>query len=102
MKERVGLRKRIIAAIIMTVFFLIVLLSSFFVAAEAEHDCSGDDCPICDYIHICENLLHQTSAGSPMDASSIIPDVFVFLSVLLIAYDLLRETPVSRKVRMNN
>ena len=34
-----------LAAVFVVIF--VVLISSFFVAAETNHDCTGEDCPIC-------------------------------------------------------
>lgn len=34
-----------------------MLFSAFYMTAEADHDCIGEDCPICYQISICENTL---------------------------------------------
>ena len=31
-----------------------MLLSACFIAAEADHDCSGEDCPVCVFLTLCE------------------------------------------------
>ena len=36
---------------------VVMLSSAIYIAVEANHDCSGDDCAICRQISICENLL---------------------------------------------
>lgn len=43
-----------------------MLFSSFFIAAEADHACTGDRCPVCRQISICENTLKAlgSAAGS--------------------------------------
>ena len=41
------------AAIALTILFVFVMLfSHIFVIAEADHECSGEDCPICEIIAI--------------------------------------------------
>ena len=44
---------RLLAAVLAVV----MLSSAVYLAVEANHDCSGDDCAICRQISICENLL---------------------------------------------
>jgi hypothetical protein len=40
-------RKRLHALILCAGFILVLLVSSAFLIHEADHDCSGEDCPIC-------------------------------------------------------
>ena len=44
---------RLLAAVLAVV----MLSSAVYLAVEADHDCSGDDCAICHQISVCENLL---------------------------------------------
>ena len=44
---------RLLAAVLAVV----MLSSAIYIAVEADHDCSGDDCAICHQIGVCENLL---------------------------------------------
>ena len=44
---------RLLAAVLAVV----MQSSAIYIAVEANHDCSGDDCAICSQISICENLL---------------------------------------------
>jgi hypothetical protein len=51
-------RKR--AAAFLALLLTIVLFSSMlFLGAEAHHECSGEDCPICLEMQSCENLLRS-------------------------------------------
>ncbi len=41
------------AAWVLTILFVFVLLfSHLFVIAEADHECSGEDCPICEILAV--------------------------------------------------
>ena len=40
---------------------LVVLCSAAFIAEEASHDCAGENCPICDQISVCQNILKTFS-----------------------------------------
>lgn len=42
----------------------VVLFFSFYIASEASHDCAGEDCPICQQISVCENVLRNISLGA--------------------------------------
>ena len=44
---------RLLAAVLAVV----MLFSAVYIAVEADHDCSGEDCAICHQISVCENLL---------------------------------------------
>ena len=94
--------KRILSGTMAALFLAAMLFSSFFIAVEADHDCTGEDCPICAVVHQCENTLRSVSGG-PAVPAIVIPLV---LSCLLAAFlykpYLVQETPVSEKVRMDN
>lgn len=94
--------KRIAAGIIGVVMLIIVLSSAFLIAAEADHDCTGEDCPICACIQQCENILHGFGDGTAAQLSAIIPVLFILHNVTLFAVVLPQETLISRKVRLNN
>lgn len=46
-----------ITRLLAAVLAVVMLSSAIYLAVEANHDCSGDDCAICRQISICENLL---------------------------------------------
>ena len=46
-------RERIVAAVLAALAVLVMLSSAFFIVAHAEHDCAGEDCPICEQLCAC-------------------------------------------------
>ena len=55
-------KKKRIAALLLAVTILFVMLySALFIAAEADHDCVGENCPICYQINVCQNTLKNLS-----------------------------------------
>ena len=50
-------KNRLITRLLAAVLAAVMLSSAVYLAVEANHDCSGDDCAICRQISICENLL---------------------------------------------
>ena len=53
MTKKLCFMTRLLAAVLAVV----MLSSAVYIAVEADHDCSGEDCAICRQISICENLL---------------------------------------------
>lgn len=95
-------KKRIAAGIIGFLLLFAVQFFAFYLAAEANHNCSGDDCPICTCMQQCEHFLQQTGAGADGSVSVILPVFGIFLCVVFVSADIVQETPVSQKVRMNH
>ena len=81
---------------------VIVLLSAIFITVEADHDCTGEECPICVSIRQCESTLRQIGNSAAAGIMVSVPVLIVFFAVTLFAGILRQETPVSRKVRLNN
>lgn len=94
--------KRIAAGIIGIMMLFITLFSAFYIASEADHDCTGEDCSICACIQQCENTLHQTGDGAASQSAVIIPVVFMLVFAVLFVAVFPQGTLVSRKVRLNN
>jgi hypothetical protein len=93
--------KRMIATIIGLVMLVVVLFSVFHIALEKDHHCTGKDCPICAYIRQCENTLRQILGGTCAQIAIAAPAIallFAFLYVVALS----PETPVSKKVRLND
>ena len=95
-------RNRIIALVLAAIVFFTFAFSVCVIAAEAGHDCHGEDCPICELIAVCENNIKGMSL------------ILVFVS-LMVALALTRtyfrdtcaflcqsQTPVSLKVKLTN
>lgn len=80
----------------------VLFFSVLFLLLEADHDCAGEDCPVCTLVSLCKDLLRQLLPGLTGTASVIVlPGVFrsehsgSLSSVPL-------PTPVSRKVKLSN
>jgi len=92
---------RIIAGITGLMMLVFVLFSAFYIAAETDHECCGEDCPICACVHLCENALHGFDDGAAVQSVSVVFPVLILLATAFSAAAC-QETPVSQKVRMNN
>ncbi len=47
----------LITRLLAAVLAAVMLSSAVYIAVEANHDCSGEDCAICHQMQVCENLL---------------------------------------------
>ena len=54
-------KKRIISLIVAVAVIFVMLYSALFIVSHAEHDCVGENCPICYQISVCENTLKNLS-----------------------------------------
>ena len=48
---------RLITRLLAAVLAAVMLSSAIYIAVEANHTCSGEDCAICHQLQVCENLL---------------------------------------------
>ena len=93
---------RITAGIMGLMMLILVLFSAFYIATEADHDCCGEDCPICAYIHQCENTLRGIGDGTAVRPVIIAPVILFRLAAAFTITAVSRDTLISRKVRLNN
>ena len=94
--------KKIIAVIMGIMMLVVVLISASYVAVESVHDCTGEECPICACINQCESTLRQVGGGVDLQAEFILPVFFILITAVSASAALTAETPVSRKIRLNN
>ena len=96
-------RKHISALILCIGMVLVLAVSAAFIIHEADHDCSGEDCPVCRMIAANINLLRTLGQA-----------VIAFLSLFFLTSGhsvrgrkdryacFFSGTPVSWKVRLND
>ena len=98
-------RKRIAAGVLAFLILSVLLFSAFFIVFEADHDCAGEEhCSICYCIEQCTNALLQVrfGYGTAFRNAAVL---FLFLltaAALHHAAVFKPETPVSRKVQLND
>ncbi len=84
------------------VMIALVLFSVVFIAEEIGHDCSGEDCPICESLEQCRKAVRCVGE---IFTSIILATLFMVAMTLVITEFrsvLLKRTLVSQKVRMND
>ena len=75
--------KKIVAGIAAFAVLFIMLFSSFYICAEADHHCSGEDCPVCACIQICENVIRQMGSRTDMPVLVCLTAAFLLLAGML-------------------
>ena len=85
-------KHRIVAVLMAALVLFVMAFSLFVIAAEADHNCAGDDCPICAVIAVCENTVKGLTAVM----------VFVSLMVALAIARFRFEREKQRFVRFSN
>ena len=79
MRKSLFFRKSI-AGIFAILLLMLTIFPSIYITAESEHECEGEECPICHIIEICEGILHDAgSALSFCAAVAFMCSVFEFL-----------------------
>ena len=100
--SNINTSKKIAVSIMIAMMLFLVLFSSFFVAIEADNDCTGDDCPVCQRIHMCENTLRQLSQGHVVHLFALIFAIFILRTAVSHMTVVSPNTLFSIKVRLNN
>lgn len=95
-------RNRVLTVLLAAAVLFVMLSSVFFIAIEADHDCVGEDCPICYQISVCEHTLK--SVGQTILVAILAGFIGIFLISLpaftkKLAYN---TSLVSLKVKLSN
>lgn len=89
---------------VMIVFMLcsVLMFSAFYLVSENNHECSGENCPVCFQISMCESTVKSIGTGIAV-ATTVAVVVFVLILNNLNSTDsFLFETPVSLKVKLTD
>ena len=89
---------RLLAAVLAVV----MLFSAVYIAVEADHDCSGEDCAICHQIGVCENLLKSLGLAGAAAAISAAFTYTMFRAIVHCTETIDTLTLVSLKVKLSN
>ena len=95
--------KKHLVAVFLAAVVLFALMSSLFVSIhEADHDCIGENCPVCTVIAICRNTLK--ALGGALVAAALVFACFCLGVSVITRFRIVKynETPVSLKVKLLN
>lgn len=94
--------KRVTAGIMSILMLAGVLLSIFFMAAETEHECTGEDCHICEALELCCNTVKRLGEGTVAPITFTVLMTFAAILLFSAETEYVRKTLVSQKVRLND
>ncbi|MBR1860716.1 MAG: hypothetical protein IJ796_02490 [Lachnospiraceae bacterium] len=99
---RKKINSRAVSLTAAAVVLFVMFFSVFFIASEAHHECSGEDCAICDVIAVCESTIRQIGGARVFAITALFAAVTALLSIGRSVDRFVFSTPVSVKVRLNN
>lgn len=103
MNSRTDSKLNRLRAVLTAVFIAFTVFSVFFVAAEAGHDCSGDDCPICFEIQVAEQNVKLLSLALCAAGVSLARHCFASKISFKNSYQTsFNNSLISLKTRLNN
>lgn len=89
-----------------TAFFVtaVLLLSSLFIVTHTNHDCSGEDCPVCAELEACAATIRLITEAVGMGAVVIFAYIAnqKFLTTYLTGRNLRPVSLVSLKIRLDD
>ena len=93
---------RITAGVMGLMMLAAALFSAFCIAAEADHDCCGDGCPVCACIRQWRDTLRGLSGALRALRAVSVPVLPLLLAAAVSGAACTVRTPVSVKVRLND
>ena len=95
-------KKRIMAVILAALVLIVMVSSSLYIAEHADHDCTGEDCSICQQIYLCTQT-HKTLSLAVI-AAAVFHAFSALLSITIrqVETACVPHTPVSLKVKLTN
>lgn len=95
--------KRSLMAFVLCASLILVLCFSYlYIVTHNNHHCSGHECPVCEQIQIAEHMIEQIK-NAMITIDVIFMVAFFVCHLLEMTYVLLeKDSPVKRKVRLNN
>lgn len=95
-------KKSIMAFVLCICLIAMLSLSYLYIFTHNNHNCTGRDCPVCEQIHIAEHIIEQIRNAINIVAV-FYTAVFFLCHCIEMTYILLeKDSPVKRKVRLNN
>ena len=95
-------KSRLITGLLAAVLAAVMLSSAVYIAVEANHNCSGEDCAICHQIGVCENLLKSLGLAGPAAAITAAFTYTMCKAILPCAETTDTLTLVALKVKLSN
>ena len=102
--KQLNLEKKVIAIFLILCIAAAVSLSALFIVNHVDHDCTGEDCGVCQEISACLSALRRLTENADgtakLPAKTAFLMFFAFLSLL--QAEIFTNTLITLKIRLNN
>ena len=95
-------KRSVSAAVMCLVLLLALFTSAAYISREVHHTCTGDNCPICHEIQICQQILNTTGTGNTGAAGGLCPALFFLALVSVYFCRTTAVTLISLKVKLSD
>ena len=93
---------RLITGLLAALLAAVMLSSAVYIAVEANHNCSGEDCAICHQLNACQHFLKDLGFGGAAAAAVLSLTWFLLERVRTYVVRTPSLTLVSLKVKLSN
>ncbi len=94
--------RRVIALAMAAFLVLFLSLTTAFLVKEVNHECCGEDCPVCAEMIRCGQTVREMGGCLLFAVFAVLAAVCFLQPILFIISDIPAVTLVSRKIRLNN
>ena len=95
-------KKRIMAVILAALVLIVMVSSSLYIAEHADHDCTGEDCSICQQIYLCTQTLKTLSLAVIAAAVFYAFSALLSITIRQVETACVPHTPASLTVNLPN
>jgi len=81
--------------------FTVLLFSGFYLVEEWDHECEGEDCPICECIAQCQSFFREFFGGEMAQEVCMFTILCCLGGILSVEPEIIGYTLISWKVRLN-
>ena len=93
--------RRLLAAVGVALLLGSQILSAAYIAHEADHDCSGEECPVCVQLQQCVANFHLTGSGLEADTTTVSLPIIVADRIVPVEVLPQCRSLVTQKVQFN-
>ena len=95
-------KNRVLAVLLIAAVLFVMLSSACYIAIETNHDCVGEDCPICYQISVCEHTLKSVGQAVLVVILAAFIGTIMFSLPAFAKRPAYRTSLVSLKVKLSN
>lgn len=95
-------KKRILTAVLTALVLVVMLSSSLFIIEHVDHECTDEDCQICQQIYLCTQTLKTLSLAVIAAAVFYVFSALLSITIKQVETACVPHTPVSLKVKLSN